>query len=120
MNSGDVHRWFRTRYIRMNSPTDSMSPRTCQNFFPTSGDTARLYPVPTGSMNTRSVWSSHVYSLSTSSNGGEGMKPSFCIFTRFGPIAPRCSHTDDDPGPPLNENVSGRFPGLGLSSVYAI
>lgn len=70
-------------------------------------------------MNTRSVWSSQVYSLSTSWKGGFGIQPSISIFTRLGPIAPRCSHTDDDPGPPLNENVSGRRAG-GLSSVYAM
>ena len=51
----------------MNSPTDSMSPWSPQNFFPSSGLAARLKPVPTGSMNTRSVASSQLCSLSTSS-----------------------------------------------------
>ena len=91
----------------MNSPTDSMSPWTPQNFLPSSGLAARLYPVPTGSMNTRSVWSSQLSSLSTSWYGGAGMRPSSSIFTRLGPIAPRCSHTEEEPGPPLNENISG-------------
>ena len=35
------------------------------------------------------------------------------IFTRRGPIAPRCSQIDAEPGPPLNENISGRLgPGI--------
>ena len=34
------------------------------------------------------------------------------IFTRFGPSAPRWSHTEAEPGPPLKENMSGRFAGL--------
>ena len=38
------------------------------------------------------------------------------IRTRFGPTAPRCSHTDEEPGPPLNENVSGRRARLPASS----
>jgi hypothetical protein len=28
--------------------------------------------------------------------------------TRLGPMAPRCSQTEDDPGPPLKVNVIGR------------
>jgi len=39
--------------------------------------------------------------------------------TRFGPNAPRCSQTEDDPGPPLNENIKGRFFFASLT-VYAI
>ncbi len=35
--------------------------------------------------------------------------PSGFILTRFGPKAPRCSHTEDEPGPPLKQNVMGRF-----------
>src|SRR6476661_7823671 len=37
------------------------------------------------------------------------MAPSSIILTRLGPSAPRCSHTEADPGPPLNEKVSGRL-----------
>ena len=39
--------------------------------------------------------------------------PSSFIATRLGPSAPRCSQTDDEPGPPLNEIVSGRLDGIG-------
>ncbi|MCG3140961.1 MAG: hypothetical protein HDKAJFGB_02109 [Anaerolineae bacterium] len=31
---------------------------------------------------------------------------------RRGPNTPRCNHTDDEPGPPLNENVMGRVLGV--------
>ena len=44
----------------MKSPTERMSPSMPQNFLPSSGLAGRLYPVPTGSMNTRSVWASQV------------------------------------------------------------
>jgi len=46
--------------------------------------------------------------LSTRPNGGGGSVPSGFIFTRRGPSAPRCSQTDDEPGPPLKQNVTGR------------
>ena len=60
-------------------------------------------------MNTRSVKSSQVSSLSTSAGAAEGLiVPSF-IGRRQGPNAPRCSHTDDAPGPPLNTKVTGRL-----------
>ena len=48
-------------------------------------------------------------SLSTSWYGGEGMPPSSSMRTRLGPMAPRCSQTEAEPGPPLNEKVSGRL-----------
>src|SRR4026208_752035 len=60
-------------------------------------------------MNTRSVSSKIEYSLSVNLYGGGGSSPSFCINTRRGPNTPKCNHTEEDPGPPLNENVSGRF-----------
>src|ERR1041385_1235007 len=94
----------------MNWPTDSMSPRRLQNFLPSSAVAARLKPVPTGSMKTRSVASSQVCSLSTSWYGDAGSHPSSSIFTRRGPSAPRCSQTDAEPGPPLKENIRGRPP----------
>ncbi len=31
-----------------------------------------------------------------------------------------CSHTDDEPGPPLNVNVTGRRAGFSPSFVYAV
>ena len=36
------------------------------------------------------------------------MVPSAFIGTRRGPMQPMCSQTEAEPGPPLNENVSGR------------
>ena len=68
----------------------------------------RLKPVATGSMNTKSLPSKIEYSLSTRPDGSGGKVPSSFIFTRRGPSAPRCNHTDDEPGPPLKQNVTGR------------
>jgi hypothetical protein len=67
----------------------------------------RLKPVAIGSMKTRSVACKMESSLSTRPNGGLGIVPSSIIFTRRGPSAPRCSHADDAPGPPLKQNVTG-------------
>ena len=39
---------------------------------------------------------------------GVGAVPSVGRLTRLGPSAPMCSQTDEEPGPPLKENVSGR------------
>ncbi len=105
---GEAHRSYRVRYIRMNSPTDSMSPRSEWNLALSSGLAAREYPVPTGSMKTRSARSSQVASLSTSLKGGAGIVGSSGAATRRGPRAPICSQTDDEPGPPLKLNRSGR------------
>jgi len=58
-------------------------------------------------MNTRSLAPKIENSLSTNPNGGFGSVPSSFIFTRLGPSAPRCSHTDDEPGPPLKHIVTG-------------
>lgn len=41
--------------------------------------------------------------------GGGPAKPSSRNFTRLGPSRPMWSHTEDEPGPPLKEKVSGRF-----------
>src|SRR3990167_1941042 len=49
------------------------------------------------------------YALSVNLNGGGGISPSSVRRTRRGPSTPMCSHTDDEPGPPLNENVIGRL-----------
>ena len=47
--------------------------------------------------------------------------PSSSRATLRGPKTPRWSHTDDDPGPPLNENTIGRDVGSSTPSlVYAI
>jgi hypothetical protein len=40
--------------------------------------------------------------------------------TRRGPSSPRCSHTLDDPGPPLKANVTGRWAGFGSSRTYVV
>ena len=44
-------------------------------------------------------------------NGGPGSSSVWLHMGAFGPNAPMCSHTDDEPGPPLNVNVIGRFAG---------
>lgn len=49
---------------------------------------ARLKPVPTGSMNTRSVKSSQVPGLSCKVAGADALSPSEPKVTTFGPIAP--------------------------------
>src|SRR5262245_43794478 len=92
----------------MNSAIAATSSCTPWYFFGSTPGAARLKPVDTGSMNTRSVMSSKDKSLSTSLAGGGGCVPSSCMNARFGPQAPRCSQTDDDPGPPLKQNVTGR------------
>src|SRR5687767_9246799 len=70
-------------------------------------------------MNTRSKCSNQVCGLSTTAYGGGGIVPSSLTATRFGPTAPRCSQTDDDPGPPLNTKHTGRG-GAASSCRYAI
>jgi len=39
-----------------------------------------------------------------------GVGPGSDTTTRLGPSTPMCSHSDEDPGPPLNANISGRAP----------
>src|SRR4029453_15236021 len=52
--------------------------------------------------------------------GGGGLPPSSWSGGRRGAIAPMCSHTADEPGPPLKQKVRGRWPGSFTSSrVYA-
>ena len=49
------------------------------------------------------------------------MPPSSSISTRRGPRAPKCSHTEEDPGPPLKEKVSGRsLRSSARSATYAM
>ena len=95
----------------MKSPTEWTSPSTPWNLASSFGSGERLKPVLTGSMKTRSVRSNSVFSLSTSRYGGGGASPSSARATHFGPKAPKCSHTDDEPGPPLNAKVIGRCAG---------
>src|SRR6185312_16253208 len=103
----------------MNSATERRSSVTPQKLGPSCGLDGRLYPVPTGSRNTRSLWSSSVYGLSSSVGGGAGGEPSAFSFTRLGPKAPRCNHTVDDPGPPLNTKVMGRLAGSPAPSLVS-
>ena len=95
----------------MNSPTASMSPRSPWNCLASSPFSARLYPVLTGSMKTRSVWSSRVWGFSTNRPGGAGGLPWSSNHTRLGPKQPRCSQTEEEPGPPLKLKVTGRVEG---------
>src|SRR5262245_16960118 len=71
-------------------------------------------------MKTRSEWASRVSALSTRPYGGGSRSPASPISTRRGPSSPRCSQTLDDPGPPLNANVTGRLLGSTSSRVYAM
>jgi hypothetical protein len=68
-------------------------------------------------MNTRSVKSSQVSALGTSSGEADETAPSAVIESRHGPASPNCSQADDAPGPPLNRNVTGLVPRSVPSSV---
>ena len=105
----------------MKAPTDSRSRLYSWYSFTFSPSTMRLKPVPTGSMKTRSDASRSENSLGTRRPGGGEARPSASRSTRRGPSTPKCSHTELDPGPPLNENVMGRFAFSSTpSSVYAM
>src|SRR2546430_2871417 len=117
---GEIHRPCREVHSRMISPTDSRSPWNPWYSLDFSPFVAREYPVDTGSMKTRSEWASNVCALSTSPYGGAARVPASPLTTRRGPSSPRCSHTLDEPGPPLNANVTGRSAGSAPSSVYAV
>ena len=79
----------------------------------------RLYPVPGGSMNTRSVWSSQVSALSIGTGDRLGTIGS-PNGTRHGPIAPRSSQAEAAPGPPLMANVTARCAGSPPFRVNAV
>ena len=68
----------------------------------------RLKPVPTGSIMTMSVLSSSVAGLSTMLYGAGEAWSVPGVVTRFGPMTPMWSQNDDEPGPPLYENMTGR------------
>src|SRR6266478_9202635 len=100
----------------MKSPTlatSSFSPWYCCG---SSLVTGRLYPVETGSINTKSVRSSQVDSLSASWYGGGGASPSSVRFALRGATEAMCNQTDDEPGPPLKAKVNGRVAGSPVSS----
>jgi hypothetical protein len=116
-NFGDIQRPLRDVHSRITSPTDSRSwvnPWYSPGFSPS---TAREYPVDTGSMKTTSLCCSSVSALSTSAYGGGASSPASPETTRRGPSRPRCSQMLDDPGPPLNANVTGRSAASASSSV---
>ena len=101
----------------MNSPTDSMSPWTPQYFLPCSGLAGAAVAGADGvDEHEVGVVEPGVLVVDQLVGRRAASAPSARIFTRFGPSAPRCSHTDDEPGPPLNENISGRASGPPLRS----
>src|SRR5579883_237538 len=108
MNLGELHRLLRVTYRRMNSATEAASSCRPWNFDASLGGIARLYPVLTGSIKTRSVSSNSDHSLSTNRYGGGSAEPSSARRTRRGPSSPRCIQTEEEPGPPLKEKVTGR------------
>ena len=58
--------------------------------------------------------------LSTNWNGAAPAWPGSGTIARLGPKAPACSQNEDEPGPPLNMNTTGRVARSGmLSRVYA-
>src|SRR5215471_17838127 len=109
MNFGDAMRPFRCNQSYTICDRYAMSLRILKKcVFDSSALTSeRENPVPTGSMNTRSVKSSHVSGLSTSWTDADGTSFSAPNGTCFGPIAPRFRYTDAAPGPPLNAKVTG-------------
>src|ERR1700744_1850548 len=74
-----------------------------------SGPGEEVKPVPTGSMNTRSVKLSQVPGLSIGVAGSDGLSPSAPNCTRLGPMAPRFKYPDAAPGPPFRAKVTGRL-----------
>ncbi len=89
-----------------------MSLFTPWNCFASCPGAARLKPVLTGSMNTRSVTSRIEFSLSTTRpGGGPPFRPSASRATIRGPKAPMCTQSEAAPGPPLKLKVTGRVVG---------
>src|ERR1700730_7711803 len=80
----------------------------------------RLYPVPGGSMKTRSVKSSQVSALSIVTGGADGDGDARSKGSRQGPMAPRSSRGEAAPGPPLSANVTGRLAESAPSSMKAV
>src|SRR5215469_1416764 len=86
---------------------DSASAWTAQNPRAPSGFAARLQPVPTGSINTRSVNGSQVSGLSVNRTL-DPSRPSGPNWAMRGPTRPRLRKAEAAPGPPLNTKVTGR------------
>src|SRR5215831_395119 len=105
----------------MNCASDFTSESMPQKSLFCALPTAVLKPVPTGSINTRSERSSKHSGLSSSLYGAGGVMPAFTVATRRGPNEPMCSHTEEEPGPPLYKNEIGRVLGSFTSlRVYAV
>ena len=103
----------------MNSAIIFGSSFTPQNSSGLWHPTALLYPVPTGSINTKSASLNGDLLLSTILKGGEPSSSALLgTFTIFGPNTPTWSHNDADPGPPLKLNMIGLF--LLSSTIYSV
>src|SRR6516162_3388538 len=98
---------------------DSASAWTAQNPRAPSGLAARLQPVPTGSINTRSVNDSQVSGLSTKC----AFEPSWPLEPNSamrGPTNPRLRKAEAAPGPPLKTKVTGRAAAFGDLATNAV
>gem|GEM_PF-3686107 len=120
MNFGESQRLLRVVHRRITSPTLSRSPVNPWYVFGLPPETAREKPVETGSMKTRSVTLRRVSRLSVSPYGGAESDPTSPDTTRRGPISPRCSQTELEPGPPLKANVTGRVLSPLADATYAV
>ena len=72
----------------MKSPTEEVSSSSPWNSLASSAFSARLRPVLTGSMNTRSVMSRSEQSFSITCIGVGAVRPSSAMSTRRGPKKP--------------------------------
>ena len=61
----------------------------------------REKPVPMASRNTRSVLSIRLSALGPTSKGALWVACGLSVRTRTGPSEPMCSHSVEEPGPPL-------------------
>src|ERR1700756_3423421 len=84
-----------------------------------SGLAARLQPVPTGSISTKSVNGSQVFGLSANRTFAASLPlgPNSAI---RGPTRPRLRNAEAAPGPPLKTNVTGRAVVLGDFTTNAV
>src|SRR5208282_419395 len=117
-NFDEFQRLLRLTYVVMNCASDFESSSTPQKSFSLDLPAARLKPVPTGSIKTRSLLSSRQFSLSVTEYGAGAVGSALAVTTRRGPKAPMCSQIDEDPGPPLYTKAIGRWLGS-LTSLRA-
>src|SRR6476646_5178859 len=111
MKIGELQRRCLPSHVRTTSFFFNDTATTESIFLRASSLAVSEYPVCGGSTNTRSKCSNHDCGLSVTVYGGEGIVPSSLMMTLFGPSAPRWSHTDAEPGPPLKANKTGRVRG---------